>query len=55
MTQRSQIEIDEKYFYHDVDQFVASNEFRQLHDEVILLKGSRRFGFERLPAGHVLV
>jgi alanine racemase len=48
MTQRSQIEIDEKYFYHDVDQFVASNEFRQLHDEVILLKGSRRFGFERI-------
>ena len=27
---------------------MASDVFRQLHDELILLKGSRRFGFERI-------
>ena len=46
--QQDQINVAEKYFFHDVDQFVASKEFRQLHDEVILLKGSRRFGFEHI-------
>lgn len=42
------IAVKEKCFFRDVEQFVKSDTFRQLHDEVILLKGSRRFGFERI-------
>ena len=36
------------YFFIDVDQFVQSNLFRSLHDEIVLLKGARSFGFERI-------
>lgn len=46
--QACHIDIEEKYFFHDVEQFIGSNVFRRLHDEVILLKGSRRFGFEHI-------
>jgi len=46
--QASQMTVAEKHFFPNVEQFVASEEFRQLHDEVILLKGSRRFGFEHI-------
>lgn len=42
------IAVKEKCFFRDVEQFVKGDTFRQLHDEVILLKGSRRFGFERI-------
>ena len=47
-SQASQIDIPEKHFFDDVEHFLASTVFRQLHDEVILLKGSRRFGFEHI-------
>lgn len=40
--------INDKVFYHTVVAFIASNDFKQLHDEVILLKGARRFGFEQI-------
>lgn len=46
--QRHRIEIADKSFFESVDAFMASPSFARLHDEVILLKGSRRFGFERL-------
>ena len=46
--QAGQINIGRKHFFRDVDQFVQSSVFRNLHDEVVLLKGSRRFGFERI-------
>ncbi len=46
--QATQIELAEKHFFNDVEQFVNSAVFRELHDEVILLKGSRRFGFEHI-------
>ena len=40
--------VGEKHFYDTTDDFLSSEVFRQLHDEVILLKGSRRFGFEHI-------
>ena len=40
--------IGEKSFFATVAEFLASTTFSQLHDEVILLKGSRRFGFEHI-------
>lgn len=46
--QKDRIEIDEKYFFDSCNSFIASAEFRQLRDEVILIKGSRQFGFDRL-------
>ena len=46
--QAVQLNVPEKYFFRDVEQFLASAVFRQLHDEVVLLKGSRRFGFEHI-------
>ena len=40
--------VGEKYFFATTDDFLASPVFAQLHDELILLKGARRFGFERI-------
>lgn len=40
--------IPEKNFYADMNEFIRSKEFSNLHDEVILLKGARNFGFDRL-------
>ena len=42
------IDIAEKYFFPDCGSFIASRVFSSLHDEVILLKGARRFCFDRL-------
>jgi alanine racemase len=47
-SQAAHIATAEKYFFNDVEQFTESDVFHQLHDEVLLLKGSRRFGFERI-------
>ena len=47
-SQASQIEIGQKWFFDNVEQFLQSNLFRSLHDEIILLKGARSFGFERI-------
>ena len=40
--------VGEKYFFATTQDFLASPTFSQLHDEVILLKGARRFGFEHI-------
>ena len=40
--------LKETEFYATVSDFVHSPAFRTLRDEVILLKGARKFGFERL-------
>lgn len=40
--------INEKYFFASVAEFLTSDAFRNLHSEVILLKGARKFGFDRL-------
>lgn len=42
------IDVTDKYFFPDVETFAASGVFASLRDEVILLKGARRFCFERL-------
>ena len=42
----SEIHIPECYFFDDVASFTSSEVFRDLHDELILVKGSRTFGFD---------
>lgn len=42
------IDIPEKYFFGDCQDFISSPVFASLHDEVILLKGARRFSFDHL-------
>ena len=46
--QAKEIQVSEKFFFHTVEQFIHSEVFRSLHDEVILLKGARKFGFDQL-------
>ena len=46
--QADHISIAEKFFFTGVEQFVRSEVFQSLHDEVILLKGARSFGFDHL-------
>ena len=42
----SAIHVPECHFFEDVQSFVDSDVFRSLHDELILVKGSRTFGFD---------
>ena len=35
-------------FFDTTEEFLASDAFRQLHDEVVLIKGARIFGFDRI-------
>ncbi len=48
MAQASRISVVDKSFFATTDDFLLSNAFRQLHDEVVLIKGSRVFGFDRI-------
>src|SRR5574344_575082 len=41
-------DVPEKFFFHDCQSFINSEVFKSLHNEVILLKGSRQFGFDNL-------
>jgi len=41
-------QLKQKFFFNTVEEFLASDAFLQLHDEVVLLKGARRFGFEHI-------
>ena len=47
-SQKDKITLPETYFFENVEEFIASSVFKNLHDEVILLKGARRFGFDQL-------
>ncbi|KAA6349186.1 Alanine racemase 1 [termite gut metagenome] len=38
----------EKYFFPDTETLLSSNVFNDLHDEIILIKGSRKFEFDRI-------
>ena len=40
--------VGEKYFFATTEEFLASTVFHQLRNEMILLKGSRRFGFDHI-------
>ena len=46
--QQDQIAVAEKYFFEDTDALIASDVFTDLHDEVILIKGARQYGFDQL-------
>lgn len=46
--QSNMIEVAEKHFFSDVSSFVSSEVFASLHNEYILIKGSRRFGFDHI-------
>ena len=48
MEHACQIHQAEKYFFLDVKEFVASEVFRSLSNEVILVKGARQFGFDHI-------
>ena len=47
-TQAHSLQMAEKHFFATTEEFLASDAFRQLHDELILLKGARSFVFERI-------
>jgi len=40
--------LDTSLFFSTTDEFLSSDAFRQLHDEVVLIKGARPFGFDRI-------
>ena len=46
--QADRIHIVHKQFFADVNHFLASSTFNDLHDELILLKGARSFGFDKI-------
>ena len=48
MEHADQIRQAEKFFFRDVKEFVASEVFRSLSNEVILVKGARQFGFDHI-------
>ncbi|MBQ7422469.1 MAG: alanine racemase, partial [Prevotella sp.] len=48
LAQQHVINVNKKFFFKDCQTFIESEVFKSLHDEVILLKGARRFGFDQL-------
>ena len=46
--QRARMTVQDAMFFPTTDDFLASDDFRHLHDEVILIKGARAFGFDRI-------
>ncbi len=48
MAEAGNIMVRDKYFFPDTQTFIGSNVFNSLRDEVILVKGARTFGFDRL-------
>ncbi|MDR1809401.1 MAG: bifunctional UDP-N-acetylmuramoyl-tripeptide:D-alanyl-D-alanine ligase/alanine racemase [Prevotella sp.] len=40
----------ESYFFATTDDFIRSGIYHHFHDEIVLLKGSRSFGFEKINA-----
>ncbi len=48
LSQASQIAVADKSFFATTEDFLMSDVFRQLHDEVVLVKGARVFGFDRI-------
>ena len=48
MDHADMIKVPEKFFFHDVTSFIHSTVFETLRNEVILIKGARRFGFDNI-------
>ena len=47
-SQRAVFSVCEEFFFASTDDFLHSDVFRNLHDEVVLIKGARPFGFDRI-------
>ena len=47
-SQCSVFSVQQSAFFATTDEFLQSDLFRSLHDEVILIKGARPFGFDRI-------
>lgn len=47
-TNNACIALAERYFFNSVADFIRSDVFKTLHNEVVLLKGARSFGFDQL-------
>ena len=48
MALAAQFTVGQKWFFANVDEFLQSSVFRNMHDEIVLLKGARPFGFEHI-------
>ena len=48
VSQAQTFTVNEKYFFATTEEFLSSSAFHQLRNEMILLKGSRRFGFDHI-------
>ena len=46
--QQAVFHLPSSLFFATTDDFLRSDAFRQLHDEVVLIKGARVFGFDRI-------
>ena len=46
--QKDVFDIAEKYFFESTSDFIDSEVFDNLHDEIILIKGARKFGFDHI-------
>ncbi|MBR5697591.1 MAG: bifunctional UDP-N-acetylmuramoyl-tripeptide:D-alanyl-D-alanine ligase/alanine racemase [Prevotella sp.] len=46
--QQQQFSEQKSFFFEEVEQFIYSDVFHRLADEVILLKGARHFGFDQI-------
>ncbi len=40
--------VDEQHFFASTEEFLASDTFKTLHNEIILIKGARVFGFDQI-------
>ena len=47
-SQRAVFSVGEEYFFATTDDFLHSDVLRNLHDEVVLIKGARPFGFDSI-------
>ena len=47
-SQKDVIDINEKYFFNTTKEFLDSETLNGLHDEMILIKGARRFSFDHI-------
>lgn len=47
-SQEAVFDIPEKHFFKTTSEFVGSEVFDDLHDEIILIKGARKFGFDHI-------
>lgn len=46
--QKDVFDIAEKYFFESTSDFIDSEVFDNMHDEIILIKGARKFGFDHI-------